>query len=193
MRGGVENQKHQRGSRAGERGYILALLLGICTIMAIHLQRAIPAVHAEVQRELEAELVYRGEHIAKGIRRFKEKRGAYPSKLDQLVKTRPRFVRKLYGDPMNHDGNWILVLAVQGPKSGDISGLPIVGIHSSSQQDSFRSYHRKTIYSDWIFSSTDDLFGIPGGAQESMPGGPLTNPADKSGIPEAPLDGKFKR
>lgn len=166
----MEDRLQQRGSRAGERGYILALLLGICTVMGIHLQRAIPAAWAEVQRELEAELIYRGEHLAKGIKVFQQRRGVYPSDMEQLMNTRPRFVRKLYKDPITNEGEWIWVLAVQGPKSGDTKGLPVVGFHSSSNKDSFRSYRGKTIYSDWVFSAADNLLGIPGAPQEPAKG-----------------------
>lgn len=181
-----EPNRHQ-GSRPGERGYILALLLGICTVMVIHLQRALPNVYAEVQRELEAELIYRGEHLAKGIKIYQAKRGAYPSGLDQLVNVKPRLIRKYYKDPMTHEGDWIMVLGVQGPKSGDVTGLPVVGFHSSSPRDSFRAYHGKTIYNEWVFSAADNLLGIPGGVQDLSFGG-VPKPSEEP--PSSPPTGE---
>jgi hypothetical protein len=46
----------------------------------------------------------------------------------------------------------------------------MVGFHSSSNGNSFRSYRQKTIYSDWVFSATDNLLGIPGGIQQIQQG-----------------------
>lgn len=172
MRQGVTKGRRQTGSRTGEQGYILALLLGVCTIMSIHLLKAIPAASAEVQRELEAELVYRGEHIANGIQAYNRRAGAYPVTLEQLTKSKPRLIRKLYRDPMTPDGTWVPVYGVQPARGGSTEGLPIVGIHSSSQKDSFRMYRNKTIYSDWIFSAANNqLLGIPGGQAAPAQGG----------------------
>ena len=140
----------------------MALLLAICTVMAIHLQKAIPAAYVEVQREAEAELIYRGEHLRNGIKAFQKRGGGYPTKLDQLLKTKPRLIRKVYKDPMTAEGEWAYVYPVQTGKGGSTEGLPIVGIHSKSSKDSFRKYRNKTIYSDWVFSATDNLLGIPG-------------------------------
>ena len=169
MRMGVEADGKQR---SGERGYVLALLLGVCTLMGIHLMKAIPAAHAEVQREMEAELIYRGEHLANGIQAYQKRTGGYPTSLDQLVKLKPRLVRKVYTDPMTPEGAWIPVFAVQVSKTGSTEGLPIVGIHSSSQKDSFRMYRNKTLYSDWVFSGASNLLGVPGAPIPQSPANP---------------------
>ena len=54
-------------TKAASRGYILAMLLAIIVAMGILLTAALPSLTAEVQRDQEAELIYRGEHIANGI------------------------------------------------------------------------------------------------------------------------------
>lgn len=162
----------ERKQRSGERGYVLALLLGVCTLMGIHLMKAIPAAHAEVQREMEAELIYRGEHLANGIQAYQKRTGGYPTNLDQLVKLKPRLVRKVYTDPMTPEGAWIPMYAVPVPQGGSVEGLPIVGIHSSSQKDSFRMYRNKTIYSDWVFTGASNLLGVPGSQSPQPPANP---------------------
>lgn len=149
-------------ARRGQRGYILAMVLGAMVVMGILLTRAMPSVIAQVQRENEEELIFRGEAIARAIRAYRQKTGAYPPTLAALLKVKPPILRKLYRDPMTGEGDWETVTAVQAGASGDKTGLPVVGVRSRSTRDSFRIYKGKTLYSDWIFSGGDDLFGVPG-------------------------------
>lgn len=158
-----------------QRGYILVMLLGFMTLMGIFLTKAMPPVITEVQRDQEDELIFRGEAIRDAIRRYKALTGQYPLKLEDLLKIRPRILRQLYQDPMTKEGEWDLVTAVQPGATGDLTGLPIVGVRSRSQKDSFKMYNGKTIYSDWVFSAVDNLFGIPGAS-----GNPLANPGGVS-------------
>lgn len=140
------------------------MLLAFITIMGIFLTIAMPPVATEIQRDQEAELIFRGEAIARAIRLYKAKTGGYPLALEELTKIRPRILRKLYLDPMTHEGEWDLITAVQPGASGDKTGLPIVGVKSYCEKDSFTTYHDKTLISDWTFSAADNLLGIPGAA-----------------------------
>lgn len=151
--------------RRGERGYILALLLGFCAVMGILLLKGIPAVNAEVQREMEEELIFRGEHLAKAIRTYQAKTGGYPVALSDLNRIKPRLAREVdFSDPMNPRGEWDFVYAVQPGASGNTTGLPIVGVKSKVEKDSFKIYRMKSIYSEWAFLATDSLFNLPGSA-----------------------------
>jgi hypothetical protein len=162
------------------RGFILAMLLGLFTVMGIFMTRAMPSVITEVQRDQEDELIYRGEAIRNGIRRYKAITGQFPTKLEDLMKVRPPILRRLYKDPMTREGDWDLVTQVQPGASGDKTGLPIVGVRSRSQKDSFKVYRGKTLYSDWVFSAADDLFGVQGsGMPQQTP--PLDPNAGSSG------------
>jgi type II secretory pathway pseudopilin PulG len=150
-----------------DRGFILVMLLGLITIMGILLTVALPSVETEIQRDQEAELIFRGEAIANAIRAYKARTGGYPSSLDDLMKVKPRILRKVYLDPMTlntpHEGEWDLITAVQPGASGDKAGLPIVGVRSFSQKDSKRLYQGKDLVSDWTFSAADNILGLPGG------------------------------
>jgi type II secretory pathway pseudopilin PulG len=150
-----------------QSGFILALLLALITAAGILLTKATPSVIAEVQRDQEEELIFRGEAIRTAMRRYKAKTGKYPTSLEDLAKMRPRILRKLYRDPMTAEGEWEIVTAVQAGASGNTTGLPIAAIHSRSQKDSFKTYQGKTLYSEWVFAATDELLGIssvPAGA-----------------------------
>lgn len=152
-----------------QRGFILALLLALITAAGILLTKAMPSVVAEVQRDQEEELIFRGEAIRNAMRRYKAKTGNYPTNLEDLLKVRPRILRKLYKDPMTAEGEWDVITAVQAGASGDTTGLPIAAIHSRSQKDSFKIYQGKTLYSEWVFAASDELLGISSGPAGVLP------------------------
>ena len=162
--------------RTGQRGFVMAMLMALITIMGILLMKGIPAITAEVQREQEAELIFRGESIAKAIKIFAQKSSRYPMALTELETIRPRIIRKIYKDPMTESGEWDLIYAVQPGATGDTRSLPIVGVRSKSPKDSFRIYNNKTIYSDWAFMATSNLLGLPAGVP-----GPSTPESTGSG------------
>lgn len=165
--------------RRGERGYILALLLGFCAVMGILLMKGIPAVNAEVQREMEEELIFRGEHLARAIRTYQAKTGGYPVTLADLNRIKPRLAREVdFSDPMNPKGEWDLVYAVQPGASGNTTGLPIVGVKSKIEKEGFKVYRMKSLYSEWAFLATDSLFNLPGST--STGGGRVGSSTDTS-------------
>jgi type II secretory pathway pseudopilin PulG len=167
-------QRGRTRDRKASRGFIMVMLLVFITTMGLMLTIALPGVKAEVQREQEEELVFRGESIAKAIKDYKARTGGYPLKLEALEKVRPRIIRKLYRDPMtnreNKEGDWDLITAVQPGSSGDKTGLPIVGVRSKCQKDSFLKYMGKTLISDWPFSGADNLLAVPGSSGQGNAG-----------------------
>ena len=82
-----------------ERGYAMAGLLVAIAVMGVLMSAALPVWRTYMQREKEAELVFRGQQYMRAIdlyqRRFP---GAYPTDLEALVEG--RFLRRLYLDPM---------------------------------------------------------------------------------------------
>jgi general secretion pathway protein G len=188
--GGSTGSNRQPSGPKSSRGFILVMLLVFITAMGIFLTVALPNVATEVQRDQEAELIFRGEAIARAIRLYKAQTGGYPLNLEDLTKIRPRIIRKLYLDPMTregpHEGDWDLITAVSPGASGDKTGLPIVGVRSHCQKDSFAVYRGKTLISDWPFSAADNLLGIPGGdaaaAAAALVTGNGTAPAAPAGV-----------
>lgn len=171
---------------------MLALLFVLMTLGAVALTVARPNVIKEVQHDQEEELIFRGESIARAIRMHKALTGRYPTSLEELVKLRPRIIRRLYKDPMTREGEWAVVTAVQPGASGDTRGLPIVGVRTRAQLDSMKIYRQKTLTSDWIFSAADDLLGMPGSslptAQGSQPSGHGSQGGDVREVPQAQGD-----
>jgi type II secretory pathway pseudopilin PulG len=148
-----------------QRGFTMALALAVAVVMGILLMKAGPLVSAEVQRENEAELIFRGEAIAAALKLYSAKGGRYPKDLDEVMKVRPRILRQKYKDPMTPGGEWDFITQVQPGASGNTEGLPIVGVRSRSTKDSIRIYRGKTLIRDWLFSADQNLLGIAEGPE----------------------------
>lgn len=101
---------HQRRLRAGERGYVLLVLLLFIALMAIALVAEVPAIKTQIKRDHEEEMIHRGTQYTRAIKRFYKKFGRYPTRLDELESTNNmRFLRQRYKDPMSADGKWKLI------------------------------------------------------------------------------------
>src|SRR5262249_23188800 len=105
----------------GVRGYAMAALLVSLGVMAIIMTAVLPVWRHEIQREQEAELVFRGESYAKAIARFQRKMGpgVYPTTIQALLDR--RFLRKKYKDAMVEAGEFQLIPA------GGAAGAPSPG------------------------------------------------------------------
>jgi type II secretory pathway pseudopilin PulG len=90
-------------SANGERGYAMVVLLVSLSIMTVMMSVAMPVWKQMVQREKEAELVFRGEQYARAIGLFQRKNGpgTLPPSIDVLVEQ--RYLRKKYKDPITND------------------------------------------------------------------------------------------
>jgi type II secretory pathway pseudopilin PulG len=80
---------------------MVALLVAM-SVMGIMMSAALPAYHTMAQREKEAELVFRGEQIARAIGLYQRRVANAPvPSLDFLVEN--RYLRKKYKDPITND------------------------------------------------------------------------------------------
>ena len=94
-------------------------LLVAMTVMAIMMAAVMPAWHTIVQREKEAELVFRGEQIARAIGLYQRRFANAPApSLDFLVEQ--RFLRRKYKDPIANDDFQVLSPAQNQP--GQVQG-----------------------------------------------------------------------
>ena len=98
-----------------DRGYAMAALLVALSVMGIMLGAALPAWRTMVQREREAELVFRGEQYMQAIGLFSRRNGGFPTSLNVLRDG--RYIRKLYRDPITN-GDFQPVYLGQIPAGG---------------------------------------------------------------------------
>ena len=85
--------------QAGQRGYAMAALLVMVSIMAIMMIALLPVWRHQAQREKEAELAFRGEQYARAIYLFRTRNNNQPPpSVDVLVQG--KYLRKKYKDPV---------------------------------------------------------------------------------------------
>jgi len=120
--------------RRAEAGYNLVVLAIAITVLNIGVAAMLPLWSTAIRREKEEELIFRGFQYAEAIRVFHQRYQRYPSKLDELIKVKPRSIRQLWKDPMTDDGQWGLIFenqpqaALQGQLSdGQVKGDPSDG------------------------------------------------------------------
>lgn len=95
-------------------------LLVAMSVMAIMMAAAMPAWHTMAQREKEAELVFRGEQIARAIGLYQRRFANAPApSIDFLVEQ--RFLRKKYKDPITNDDFQVLTSGTN-QQPGQIQG-----------------------------------------------------------------------
>jgi type II secretory pathway pseudopilin PulG len=131
---------------------MVALLVAMA-VTAVWMASTLPAWRQQVQREKEAELIFRGEAIARAIYLYRQKNGQnLPPNLDTLVNQ--RFLRQMYLDPITGDD--FLLVAGATPAGGTGGGLQggIIGVRSTSNEQSLRIYNNQQTYSQWAFDFT---------------------------------------
>lgn len=170
----VGQAAQRTGGSTSEPGYTLLLAIIFTIILSLALAVAIRPIRVISQRQKEDLLVYRGEHIARGIRDFYFRFGRFPFELEELLDVEPRLVRKIYKDPMTESGQWQLIYLGQEnrssleylkeeflkkkkkkPRIDQKSGVgqQIIGIKSTSEETGFKEYQGSRVYSDWFFNA----------------------------------------
>jgi len=98
-------------------GYVLIMLLFVVVAMGIGLLVAVPVWETQIRREKEEELIFRGKQYVQAVRLFQAKKpGTFPRTLEELVEE--KCLRRLFGDPMNPDGDWNIILLPEAGTQG---------------------------------------------------------------------------
>ncbi len=183
-------------SEAGrEAGFTMIMFVLILVLMAIMMTVAVQTVTFAMQREREAELIFRGQQYVLAIGQFKKRHGRYPMALKELWEADPRVIRKKYKDPITDSYSWGVIFQgqerrirppqgnmglpssqptttpVPDPRDRGTGGTalgrpggpgesafgqpakrgPIVGVHSTSCENSIKVLENRTRYCDWRF------------------------------------------
>jgi type II secretory pathway pseudopilin PulG len=110
----------QSAMAGGEGGYTLVVFVMIIAVMAIMMGVAVQSVSFAMQREREAELIFRGQQYVEAIRLYRLKYGRYPMRLKEIWEADPRVIRQAWKDPITDSDKWGLVFLGQ-------DGQPIGG------------------------------------------------------------------
>lgn len=165
-----------------QEGYNLVFLIVLFSLLSVMAAAVLPSLSKAIQREKEAELIFRGLQYAEGIRIFQQRFGRYPNALEELIQLEPRSMRQLWKDPMTDDGRWAYVLASGGGaassaedgqgrplaqgsapapsfrlggetrRQGQPAG-PILGVVSRAKGVATRTFLGKDSYEEWRFTA----------------------------------------
>ena len=105
-----------------DSGYAIVIVMFFLALLVLAMSKAAPTIISQVQREKEADMIWKGEQYARGVKLYYMKTHRFPPSMEDLTtnKTGIRFMRQAYKDPMNKgDGSWRLIYV--GP-SGQLIG-----------------------------------------------------------------------
>jgi type II secretory pathway pseudopilin PulG len=122
-----------RGHR-GDAGFSLAALIFFASAASIFIAAVVPAYQMQAKREMEEELIFRGEEYMRAIQKYQRRFGVYPSTVDQLISTNGlRFLRKPYKDPTSDKEFRLITVNPDGSLNGskvymqNMGGQPLFG------------------------------------------------------------------
>lgn len=95
----------RRPGRGDESGYTLVGLMVVVAIVNVSLAVAVISTRTVGRRAREAELIWRGQQIARAVGCYEQANAGQPlTRLEQLVEA--DCLRRVYRDPMMGDGQW---------------------------------------------------------------------------------------
>ena len=120
----------------GERGFTLAAVLTIMSVMLIFVAFTVPRQWSIImQREREQQTIYVMKQYARACEEFRRKNNTYPVSMDQLVQARqPRFLRCPKDgciDPLTGQVDWMVIPQSQAPAPG--GGVAPPGVAQNPQ------------------------------------------------------------
>jgi len=118
---------------SNEGGYALLMAIFLIATMILVTTVAVPPLLTEGRREMEKEMVFRGEQYARAVGLYYRKFGKYPTKVEDLTRQTNgvRFLRQAYTDPMNkEDGSWRFIYV--GPNGQLIGSVRQVSLLQST-------------------------------------------------------------
>jgi type II secretory pathway pseudopilin PulG len=184
-----------RPASSSERGVSLLALTAAIAITLIGMAVVIPTWQYVMRNDREEELLFRGTQIAEAIIAYRARNnGAGPPTLEALVKGRPRYLRKVYKDPMTASGEWRVIRGEPCPAPTPIANQqstslkpittsmastgrtafgPITGVVSRSTEQSLRIVWGQSHYNEWCFIAVAKRYPPAIGKQRPilLPGG----------------------
>jgi len=139
------------------KGFTLVGLAVIIAIMGVVLA-TVARVHSTiVKRDMEEELLFRGNEIKDAIDAYFKRGSVYPLNFEELLKdprgaTPRRYLRKLYKDPITN-GEWDIIKDKAGRILGVRSKSDKEPLKKANFPEEYKAFEGKTKYSEWEFVS----------------------------------------
>src|SRR5262245_42724682 len=188
-----------------DAGFSLAAMIFFLTAASIFIAVAVPSYQMQAKRQMEEELIFRGEEYARAIQKYRRKFGVYPSSIDQLVSTNNlRFLRRAYKDPVTEKEFRLITINPDGSVTGsktftsNVNTQPLFGNTQTfgqqnpqqqsqpvqnPQQQPLQPLQQPLQGSQQQFGQPGQQSGFPGGGQQC--GFPSGGPQPQlSGLPQ---------
>ncbi len=102
-----------------QEGFALAALIVFIAALSVLMAASAPVYQMQAQRELEEELIFRGEEHVRAIQKYQRRFGIYPPSIEALLETNGiRFLRRQYVDPISEEGFRLLTINPDGSING---------------------------------------------------------------------------
>lgn len=131
----MRQSKTKRGSRGGQEGYALLLVVFLLALAVIATTVVAQNVLVNGRRAKEEEMIWRGKQYVRGIRlyvRYYQMHGGatrFPTSMEDLTQNKVgiRFMRQAYKDPVNTvDGSWrFIYVGPNGQLIGSLKARPL--------------------------------------------------------------------
>jgi len=165
--------------RDAERGFTLASLIVLLTIIMIFIAYTVPRQWSTiVQRDREMQTIFIMKQYAKAIDAFQARNKVLPVSISQLKDARqPRFLRGNGEpiDPLTGQADWLVIpqaaavgqpirtgagtppvnTTPQGVPMKDYGGGPFVGIRPNKNGNSLVELNGKSKYEEWAYNLSD--------------------------------------
>jgi type II secretory pathway pseudopilin PulG len=180
IRDGSFAARRLRTCKHGERGFTLAGVIVIMTIMMIFVAYTVPRQWSAIrQRDREQQTIFIMRQYAIAIDAFEKRNRALPVNISQLKDARqPRFVRgpkAEWIDPLTGEVDWLIIPQAAAPApppppqpgtppapappSGipmkDYAGGPFIGVRPNKTGDSLIELNGMSKYEQWTYTVVD--------------------------------------
>lgn len=176
-------------SRSNQQGFTFLTVMFSIVLIGTMIGTAARQLATVAKREKEAELLFRGQAIRRGIELYYRTSRAgfsqYPRSLEDLIKdpgspgTR-RYLRKLYADPVT-GGEWVLLRDGSGRVKGVRSASEEAPLKTANFPEELKSFEDKKKYSEWLFEyNPQQATQIPPASKAPVPPETPSTPSSPS-------------
>jgi type II secretory pathway pseudopilin PulG len=116
-----------RFTRPDETGFTLVGVVVAMAIIVILVAAIGPSIALILERDREAELIFRGKQYARAILAFQKRYGRLPNDLKEMSTLKPRTIRQLWKDPMCNCDDWETII-VGTPEAAPMGQGPPPGV-----------------------------------------------------------------
>jgi hypothetical protein len=159
--------------RTNEEGALLIILMVGVAVAMVGIAVAFQSWSIVWRRDSEEELIFRGQQYVEAIKAYRKEHGnACPPNLEELMKPGPRqvrYIRKLFKDPMIHNGKWgLLYLTPDGRNIYD----PVAAQRTKDRKESGQASDDTMNVSGGLTPISDPMGAMGQPGQLQVPGSP---------------------